>query len=104
MAKPRVLNTEQYLIGQLPWIEATRSDAPREGALGNESLNNTRLKFARVDLNLIPNNMPNVSAKITETKWDPKVGDWAYTITYFIKKYLTPVMISAYAKIARSPI
>ena len=42
----------------------------------------------------------NISAKVTETKWDPQVGDYAYTITYYIKKYITPIMTSAYAKIA----
>ena len=42
----------------------------------------------------------NISVKVTEAKWDPQVGDYAYTITYYIKKYITPVFLSAYAKIA----
>jgi hypothetical protein len=42
----------------------------------------------------------NISAKVNNAEWDPKVGDYAFNITYFIKKYVTPIFLSAYAKIA----
>jgi hypothetical protein len=42
----------------------------------------------------------NISVKVTNAEWDPKVGDHAYTITYYIKKYITPIVTSAYAKIS----
>jgi hypothetical protein len=42
----------------------------------------------------------NVSVKITNAEWDPQVGDYAYTITYYIKKYITPIFLSAYSKIS----
>jgi uncharacterized protein YkvS len=42
----------------------------------------------------------NISVKVTNTQWDPKVGDNAYDITYYIKKYVTPIVTSAYAKIS----
>ena len=42
----------------------------------------------------------NISVKVTNAQWDDKVGDYAYTITYFIKKYITPIVLSAYAKIS----
>ena len=42
----------------------------------------------------------NISVKVTNATWDPQVGDYAYTITYYIKKYITPIFLSAYSKIA----
>jgi len=42
----------------------------------------------------------NISVKVTNAQWDPQVGDHAYTFTYYIKKYITPIYLSAYAKIA----
>ena len=39
----------------------------------------------------------NCSAEVTNAKWDPKVSDWAYTLTYVIQTYETPVIDSAYA-------
>jgi hypothetical protein len=45
-------------------------------------------------------NWYNISVKITNAQWDPQVGDYAYTFTYYIKKYVTPILLSAYAKIA----
>jgi hypothetical protein len=42
----------------------------------------------------------NISVKTSNAEWDDKVGDYAYNITYFIKKYITPIVLSAYAKIA----
>ena len=53
-AEPRILTTEQSFIGQLPWVEATRSESPRDAAPWRDEPNNPRLKFARVDLNLFP--------------------------------------------------
>lgn len=45
-------------------------------------------------------NWYNISVKVTNAQWDDKVGDYAYTITYYIKKYITPIVVSAYAKIS----
>ena len=42
----------------------------------------------------------NISVKVTNAQWDDKVGDYAYDITYYIKKYITPIVVSAYAKIS----
>jgi hypothetical protein len=42
----------------------------------------------------------NISVKVTNAEWDPQVGDYGYTITYYIKKYITPIFLSAYAKIS----
>jgi len=42
----------------------------------------------------------NISVKVNNAEWDPQVGDYAFNITYFIKKYVTPIVLSAYAKIA----
>lgn len=53
-AEPRILTTEQSFIGQLPWIEATRTEAPRDALPWRDEPNSSRLKFARVDLNLFP--------------------------------------------------
>jgi hypothetical protein len=45
-------------------------------------------------------NWYNISVKVNNAEWDPKVGDYAFNITYYIKKYVTPIFLSAYAKIA----
>jgi hypothetical protein len=39
----------------------------------------------------------NVSAVLTEAKWDPKLKDFAYKITYVIVPYEIPIILSAYA-------
>lgn len=39
----------------------------------------------------------NLSPRISNAKWDTKRGDFAYTITYVIQPYETPVVQSAYA-------
>lgn len=39
----------------------------------------------------------NLSSQVTNARWDPKTGDWAYDIEYVIQPYLTPVIQSAYA-------
>ena len=39
----------------------------------------------------------NVSAVLTEAKWDPKLKDFAYKITYVIVPYEIPIVLSAYA-------
>ena len=45
-------------------------------------------------------NWYNISVKVNNAEWDPQVGDYAFNITYYIKKYVTPIFLSAYAKIA----
>jgi hypothetical protein len=44
----------------------------------------------------------NCSAEISDAKWDGKVNDWAYTITYVLQTYETPVIDSAYANPGKS--
>ena len=39
----------------------------------------------------------NCSTVISNAKWDKKIADWAYDITYRIQKYETPAVNSAYA-------
>jgi hypothetical protein len=39
----------------------------------------------------------NVSAVLTEAKWDPLLKDFAYKITYIIVPYEIPIILSAYA-------
>ena len=39
----------------------------------------------------------NCSTVISNAKWDTKIADWAYDITYRIQKYETPAVNSAYA-------
>lgn len=39
----------------------------------------------------------NCGAEITNARWDSAVSDWAYTITYVIQTYETPVIESEYA-------
>lgn len=34
----------------------------------------------------------NISPKITDIKWDDKINDWSYNITYVIQTYLAPVV------------
>jgi hypothetical protein len=38
----------------------------------------------------------NCTAKISNAKWDSKIADWAYTITYIIQPYETPIIDSSY--------
>ena len=38
----------------------------------------------------------NLSSEISNAKWDEKLGDFAYTITYVIQPYETPVITAAY--------
>lgn len=44
----------------------------------------------------------NCSAEISDAVWDGKVNDWAYTITYVLQTYETPVIDSAYANPGKS--
>jgi len=69
-------------------VEAVYSNKPNES--DKPLPNDTKAKI----------NWYNISVKITEAKWDPQVGDYAYTITYYIKKYIAPIFLSAYSKIA----
>lgn len=39
----------------------------------------------------------NISAELSNPKWDTQTQDWAYTITFLIQTYETPVIFSAYA-------
>ena len=39
----------------------------------------------------------NCSAEISNAEWDEVIADWAYTMTYIIQTYETPVIDSAYA-------
>lgn len=39
----------------------------------------------------------NCSAEISNARWDDKILDWAYDITYIIQTYQTPVIDSIYA-------
>ena len=38
----------------------------------------------------------NCGAEISNARWDSKVSDWAYDITYVIQTYETPILDSAY--------
>jgi hypothetical protein len=70
-------------------VEAVYSNNPNQPT--NKPLpNNAKAKI----------NWYNISVKVTDAKWDPQVGDHAYTITYYIKKYIAPIFLSAYSKIA----
>lgn len=40
----------------------------------------------------------NCSAEISDAEWDRTISDWAYTITYIIQTYETPVTQSVFAK------
>ena len=39
----------------------------------------------------------NCSAEISNARWDSKLNDWAYDITYVLQTYETPIIDSAYA-------
>lgn len=39
----------------------------------------------------------NISPQISDIKWDKKIKDWAYTITYKIQTYLIPAIDNPYA-------
>ena len=39
----------------------------------------------------------NISAELSNPKFDPKTNDWAYTITYIISIYETPIITNAYS-------
>ncbi len=39
----------------------------------------------------------NCSAEISNARWDSKINDWAYTITYVLQTYETPIIDSSYA-------
>ncbi len=39
----------------------------------------------------------NCSAEISNARWDDKINDWAYDITYVLQTYETPIVDSSYA-------
>jgi len=59
---------------------------------------NTEKKTEEVIENKQPDNLKwyNLSAEVSNAVWDESVGDFAYTITYVIQPYETPVITAAY--------
>lgn len=82
----RVISQSSYLEEALKTVYTTQPPDPKK---------KDRLEVKPKRPNTI--SWYNLSAEVTNARWDPKVGDWAYDVKYIIQPYLTPVLQSAYA-------
>jgi hypothetical protein len=70
---------------QVVYTTALENDKKKDGTVQNKPDTKKIIKWY------------NCSAEISEIDWDDVVKDWAYTMTYVIQTYETPVIDSSYA-------
>ena len=70
---------------QVVYTTSLENDKKKDGAVQNKPDTKKSIKWY------------NCSAEISDAEWDDVIGDWAYTMTYVIQTYETPVIDSAYA-------
>jgi hypothetical protein len=70
---------------QVVYTTALENDKKKDGLVQNKPDTKKTIKWY------------NCSAEISDIQWDQKVVDWAYTMTYVIQTYETPVIDSSYA-------
>ena len=70
---------------QVVYTTALENDKKKDGLVQNKPDTKKTIKWY------------NCSAEISDIQWDEKVVDWAYTMTYVIQTYETPVIDSSYA-------
>jgi len=70
---------------QVVYTTSLENDKKKDGTVQNKPDTKKSIKWY------------NCSAEISNAEWDDVVADWAYTMTYVIQTYDTPVIDSAYA-------
>lgn len=80
-----IISQSSYLRDALKVIYETAAEPSDTGSAPEKPSSASKIKWY------------NLSTELSKPKWDQKVNDWAYTITYIIQVYETPVIDTPYA-------